>query len=435
MIENRQFRLSKFDVIGAGSIAGVIEQWVGREALRWYIAQITDEEIVVEATFYDGEVCEPAEGIESRGCFPGRSAVVSIVPTGVGCNLGGYAGDAAPATNLLAATADYLITNPNAVNASNFISMDENVLYTEGLCIDLLMKGAVDLHVPYANRVGLIVEKSCPENLDVVFNVVNTVRAVHGVELSDIVVTEETIGSHCVENESGAFVGTVDRPQVIFDACERLIRKGVNAIAITTNIQDLPPENYVKHFDGEYPNPLGGVEAVISHMIVNRFKVPAAHAPMMNCKDLDLSHPIVDARGAGEMSSVSGLACTLIGLRRAPQISGERSFRCADIVNVRNVLALVTPAGCLGGVPAIYAHKHGIPIVAVAENETILGVSADRIGIRNVIEVRSYAEAAGVLLALKRGISLESIRRPLPTHRHRFGEGARAERQYRVQFA
>jgi hypothetical protein len=54
VIENRQFRLSKFDVIGAGSIAGVIEQWVGREALRWYIAQITDEEIVVEATFYDG---------------------------------------------------------------------------------------------------------------------------------------------------------------------------------------------------------------------------------------------------------------------------------------------------------------------------------------------------------------------------------------------
>jgi len=435
VIENRQFRLSKFDVIGAGSIAGVIEQWVGREALRWYIAQITDEETVVEATFYDGEVSEPAEGIESRGCFPGRSAVVSIVPTGVGCNLGGYAGDAAPSTNLLAATADYLITNPNAVNASNFISMDENVLYTEGLCIDLLMKGAVDLHVPYANRLGLIVEKSCPENLDVVFNVVNTVRAVHGVDLSEVVITDEPVGSHCVENESGAFVGTVDRPQVIFDACERLIRKGVNAIAITTNIQDLPPEEYVKHFDGEYPNPLGGVEAVISHMIVNRFKVPAAHAPMMNCKDLDLSHPIVDARGAGEMSSVSGLACTLIGLRRAPQINSERSFRCADIVNVRNVLALVAPAGCLGGVPAIYAHKHGIPIVAVAENETILGVSADRIGIGNVIEVRSYAEAAGVLLALKRGISLESIRRPLPTHRHRFGEGARAERQYRVQFA
>ena len=147
MIENRQFRFSKFDVIGNESIADVIEQWVGRNALRWYIAQITDEEIVIEATFYDGEMFEPAQGIDGHR-FPGLTAVVSIVPTGVGCNLGGYAGDAAPATNLLAATADYLITNPNAVNASNFISMDENVLYTQGLCIDLFMKGTVDLQCP-----------------------------------------------------------------------------------------------------------------------------------------------------------------------------------------------------------------------------------------------------------------------------------------------
>ena len=87
------------------------------------------------------------------------------------------------------------------------------------------------------------------------------------------------------------------------------------------------------------------------------------------------------------------------------------------------------------GIPAIYAHKYGIPIVAVTDNDTILGVSAERVGIGNAIEVGSYAEAAGVLLALKRGISLESIRRPLPTHRHRFGESARAERRFRVQLA
>jgi Protein of unknown function (DUF3326) len=434
MIENRQFRLSRFDVIGAGSIAGVIEQWVGREALRWYIAQVTDDEIVVEATFYDGEIFESTEGIESRSRFPGRSAVVSIVPTGVGCNLGGYAGDAAPATNLLAATTDYLVTNPNAVNASNFISMDDNVLYTEGLCIDLFMKGAVDLHVPYANRVGLIVEKSSPESLDVVFNIVNTVRAVHGVEIVDVVVTPEPIGSHCIENASGAFVGTVDRPQVLFDACEKLLRQGVNAIAVTTNIQDLPPEEYVKHFEGEYPNPLGGVEAIISHLVVNRFQVPAAHAPMINLKDLELVHSVVDARGAGEMASVSGLACTLIGLRRAPQISPARSFRSADIINVHNLLAVVCPASCLGGIPAIYASKHGVPIVGVVENSTVLGVSGQRVGIDDVIEVQSYAEAAGVLLALKRGINLQSIRRPLPTLRHRFGQGAKMEKR-RVQFA
>jgi hypothetical protein len=429
VIENRQFRLSKFDVIGSDSIAQVIERWIGREALRWYISQITDSEIVVEVTFADGPRAEPGEEAGPRSWNPGKSVAVSIIPTGIGCDLGGYAGDAAPATNLLAATADYLVTNPNAVNASNFISMAENLLYTEGLAIDLFMKGTVDLHVPYANRVGLIIEKSSPEELDVVFNVVNTVRAVYGIDIVDCLITEQPIGSRCVENASGAFVGTVDRPDVLLDAAERLIRKGANAVAVTTNIQDLPPDSYVKHFDGEYPNPLGGVEAVISHLLVHRLQVPAAHAPMLNCKDLDLTHNVVDARGAGEMASASGLACILIGLRRAPQITAQRCFRPSDVLNVRNVLALVTPATALGGIPAIYAHKHGLPIVAVRENRTILGVPAAKMGFDNVIEVENYCEAAGVLLALRKGIHLGGVRRPLPTLRHGLGRAAGAEKR------
>jgi hypothetical protein len=432
VIENRQFRLNKFEVIGSDSIAQVVERWIGREALRWYIAQITDTEIVVEATFFDGEMFAPDEETADRRWHPGKSAVVSIIPTGIGCELGGYAGDAAPSTNLLATAADYLVTNPNAVNASNFISMADNVLYTEGLCIDLMMKGAVDLHVPRGNKVGLIIEKSSPEYLDVVFNVVNTVRAVYGINIVDCIVTEKPIGSHCVENASGAFVGTVDHPEVIFDACERLLKKGANAIAITTNIQDLPPEEYVKHFDGEYPNPLGGVEAVISHLIVNRFQVPAAHAPMINTKELALSDGIVDARGAGEMASASGLACTLIGLRRAPQLSLRHCFNPVDVLNVHNVMAVVSPASALGGIPAIYANKLGIPIVAVRENRTILGVPASRLGFNNVIEVDNYLEAAGVLLALRHGIHLDSVRRPLPTLRHGLGRGASREKSLRA---
>ncbi len=36
-----------------------------------------------------------------------------------------------------------------------------------------------------------------------------------------------------------------------------------------------------------------------------------------------------------------------------------------------------------------------------------------------MIEARSYAEAAGLLLALRRGISPDSLTRPLETKRHR----------------
>jgi hypothetical protein len=204
----------------------------------------------------------------------------------------------------------------------------------------------------------------------------------------------------------------------LFEACEKLIAKGVNAIAVTSNIQDLPAESYAKHFAGEYSNPVGGVEAIISRLITKRFQTPAAHAPLLNIKQLDLARNIVDARGAGEMASISGLACILIGLKRAPQIKRRPNSRVADIVNVNNLLAIVTPAGCLGSIPVLSTRKYKIPVIAVQENETILKITQSKVRLNNVVEVSNYAEAAGVVLALKKGISIESISRPLRTLRH-----------------
>jgi uncharacterized protein DUF3326 len=97
--------------------------------------------------------------------------------------------------------------------------------------------------------------------------------------------------------------------------------------------------------------------------------------------------------------------------------------------------ALVSPASSLGGIPAIYANKHGIPIVAVHENRTILGVPGEKLGLNNVIEVDNYVEAAGVLLALRKGIHLQSVRRPLPTLRHGLESGRAVEKRFRLRFA
>ncbi|HEX8145223.1 MAG TPA: DUF3326 domain-containing protein [Pyrinomonadaceae bacterium] len=417
MIKNRQHKINRSEIEEAGSLASAIERLVGRHAIRWYIAQVTQDEMVVEATTYGGELAQFNDHVGGR-YYSGRSVAINIIPTGVGCEIGGYAGDAAPVTNLLASTVDYLVTNPNAVNASNFISMDDNVLYTEGRCIDLFCQGLVDLYPTNSNKVGLIIEKSDSHELEIIFNVINAVRAIHGVEVVDYVLTDRAIGSRCVKNDSGAYVGAVDNPSVIFEACDKLVKMGANAIAITTNIQDLPLEDYAKHFAGQDPNPLGGVEAIISHLITNQFQVPAAHAPLLNFKELDLTHNVVDARGAGEMASASGLACVLIGLRRAPQIGAKPNRRIRDAVNINNLLAVVTPASCLGGVPAIYAHKYGIPIIAVQENRTVLDVTQQKIGLSNVLEVRNYAEATGVLMALRKGVSLESIARPFKTFRY-----------------
>lgn len=426
MIENRRYRIERSEISGAAGLAQAVTRTVGKNALRWYIGQVTDDAIIVEATVSEDDLHQFPDGA-SKQLYPGKSVVLSIIPTGIGCNIGGYAGDAAPITNLLASTADYLITNPNAMNASNFIGFDDDrVLFTDGCCIDLFSRGAVDLRLPYSNRIGLVVEKTSERQLDVIFNVVNTVRAVHSIDIVDVIVTPEPIGGRCVENASGAIVGSVDNPQIVFDACERLLEKGATAVAVTSNIQDVHLDDYAKHFEGEYPNPVGGVEAVISYSITNRYQIPAAHAPLMNIKPAGLTHRVVDARGAGEMASESGLACILIGLRRAAQISDRASFRVKDVINVNNLLAVVAPASSLGGIPALYAERDNIPIIAVEENRTVLDVGRAKLGMRNVIEVRNYAEAAGIILALKKGINLQSIRRPLETLRHsswNFDEG------------
>ena len=416
MIEHKQFRLKKAEADSDKHLFDRVNSLIGHRALRWYIGQILQDEMIVEATMLPDDLELPEQSIEPQ-IFPGRTAVLSVVPTGIGCEIGGYAGDASPVTNLLAGTADYLITNPNAVNASNFIGLEaNNIVYTDGCCIDSLCQGRINLYLPYSNRIGVIIERTEDRQLDVIFNILNTVKAVHGVTIADYVITDSPIGGRCFENNSGAFVGTIDHPEVVLAACERLLAKDVDAIALTSNIADLPMESYAKHFAGQYPNPIGGVEAVISYLVTRRFQIPAAHAPLINTRQFELLNNIVDARGAGEMSSVSGLACVLIGLRRAP--SPKPRGRTRDILNINNLLAVVTPASCLGGIPVLCAQQYGIPLIAVNENCTVLNVTTDDLKLDQVIEVRSYAEAAGVLMALRRGISLEAITRPLQTIRY-----------------
>lgn len=415
MIDNQRFTLKKSAVQNGSTLPAAIEEIVGWNALRWYVSEVNGNDFVVEASLSSDVGPQPSTN--GARYFTDKSAVLNIIPTGVDCSIGGYAGDSAPATNLLAGTVDYLITNPNSVNASDFIHLSNNIVYTDGCSIDQFVRGHADLHVPYANRIGLIVEKSDEWMLDVIFNVVNTARAVHGVDIVDCVITDQPIGGRCVINRSGAVSGTIDNPEAIYRACEKLIARGANAIAITSNIKDLPMSDYAKHFDGRFPNPVGGVEAIISYLIGRRYQLPAAHAPLINIKDLDLRHRVVDARGAGEFVSTSGLACILIGLRRAPQTSLDHAGAIAAALTLNNLLAVVTPASCLGGIPQLHAQAKGIPVIAVRDNETILNVTQAMLGLSNVIQVQSYAEAAGAILALKQGISLESLFRPLQTMR------------------
>jgi hypothetical protein len=105
----------------------------------------------------------------------------------------------------------------------------------------------------------------------------------------------------------------------------------------------------------------------------------------------------------------------LKGLARAPRlVPVERLDHVAPhLVTLNSVGAVVMPASCLGGIPALAAEFSDIPLIAVEENHTLLSVTNDEMNMRNVIQVKSYLEAAGVILALKQGLSLESLRRPI----------------------
>ncbi|MEK0326305.1 MAG: DUF3326 domain-containing protein, partial [Nitrosopumilus sp.] len=71
--------------------------------------------------------------------------VVMIIPTGIGCAIGGHAGDATPAAKLLAQTCEKLFLHPNVVNASDINEMPLNSLYVEGSILDRFLEGMIEL--------------------------------------------------------------------------------------------------------------------------------------------------------------------------------------------------------------------------------------------------------------------------------------------------
>jgi hypothetical protein len=152
---------------------------------------------------------------------------------------------------------------------------------------------------------------------------------------------------------------------------------------------------------------LAGAEAVISHLLSQELGLPCAHAPALSPLPLD---PDLDPRAAGEELGYTFLACVLVGLSRAPDLLTAGQARAGDL-QIEQVGAVVAPAGALGGAAVLAAAERGIPVIAV-HNPCLLQVDAHALGLE-VLNAASYSEAAGLLLALREGISPAALRRPL----------------------
>ena len=80
------------------------------------------------------------------------------MPTGIGCEIGGYAGDALPSARLLAAASGCLITHPNVINGAALYWSDPRIQYVEGYSLDRFAAGELGLRPVRQQRIGLLLD-------------------------------------------------------------------------------------------------------------------------------------------------------------------------------------------------------------------------------------------------------------------------------------
>ncbi|MEE2971401.1 MAG: DUF3326 domain-containing protein [Pseudomonadota bacterium] len=346
---------------------------------------------------------------------------VFLVPTGIGSEIGGHAGDATPAARVLAAACDRLITHPNVVNASDLNEMPDNALYVEGSAITRLMMGTAGLQPVRANRVLMIIDEHEIELFaNDTINAVNAARATYGLDCPTVVKLDPPLRMISKFTESGRAAGEVeglDRVRVVLD--ERRGAFDAVAIASVIEVDDEIHEQYF-HCDGKMTNPWGGVEAMLTHALSLQYDVPVAHSPMMEShKVADFDLGLVDPRLAAEAISLTFVQCMLKGLHRSPRIvSDPDAMREAGVLTAADVSCLVIPDKCVG-LPTLAALEQGIPVIAVAENDNLMRNDLRTLpwapGQLHIVE--NYWEAVGVMTALKAGVAPDSLRRPLAATR------------------
>lgn len=314
-----------------------------------------------------------------------------VVPTGIGASIGGYAGDAGAYARKFAKNTQ-LIVNPNVVNAGGFSAISDNMLYTEGYTLDSFFKGEINLIPSDNNRIGIIYDKAIPQDvLNVHINTQNAVKTVYGIDIYAHEITEEFVGVEFYMTDDGISVGKVNNIETIGKSCKNLLDKGCDAIAIVC-LFDEPEEANLDYANGQGADPVGGVEAIISHYISKHYKVPCAHSPAF--LDYSIYSDIVSPKSASEYITPTFLPCILLGLSQAPKITTNLT----QGINIADLDFLVMPHNSLGSTPVLEAIKQNIPVYAIKENSTELDVTKDKLNLKNIIDVETYDQALKLIL-------------------------------------
>lgn len=324
--------------------------------------------------------------------------VVLIIPTGIGCAIGGHAGDGNPVAKLIGSVCDNLITHPNVVNASDINEMPENTLYVEGSTLDRFLNGELCLQKVHYNKILVVTN---PPLRNEVLNSVSAARVTIGADISiEVLKRPLRMEGYIKDNRA---TGNIYGAEELID---QIKGRDFDALAITTEIE-VDKGVHADYFKNGGINPWGGVEAELSKIVSRALNKPVAHSPVENPEAKNFNE-VVDPRMAAEIVSVSYLHCILKGLHKAPRLLIGPPLVYRDELSLNEVDFLISPYNCFG--PAHSACLQAdIPIIVVKENRTYT-IAVQRF---KYIFVDNYIEAAGLIQAYKAGIDWRSVRRPI----------------------
>ncbi len=335
--------------------------------------------------------------------------VILIVPTGVGAAIGGYAGDALPVARAVAQVCDRLITHPNVMNGAQLYWPIANALYVEGYGLDQFAAGSWGLRPVRQNRIGLLIDQAVEPELRLRhIQAADAVRATLGLTLTDYVITDAPLQVELRLSASGASWGTIGNPDTLLRAAEILVDKaGAEAIAVVARFPDhIDEKAELDYRHGKGVDPIAGAEAVISHLVVRNLQIPCAHSPALLPIAID---PDLSPRSAAEELGYTFLPSVLVGLSRAPQfiVGSDQSPQQEDIW-ADQVDAVIIPATTCGSSTVLSLNQTKTRIITVRDNQTQIQVPDAPLGIKT-IQVNSYLEALGILVAHQAGINPSAL--------------------------
>ncbi len=335
--------------------------------------------------------------------------VVLLIPTGIGAKIGGYAGDALPVARAIAKVSDRLITHPNVLNGAQLYWSEPKILYVEGYALDQFALGKWGLTPVRSNLIGIILDQGIEPELQLRhLQAADAVRATLGLSIKDYVITDAPLGVELRTAPSGASWGTISNPGSLLRAAAKLVEQAkVEAIAVVARFPDEENSPALQNYrQGSGVDPIAGAEAVISHLIVRNFGIPAAHAPALQPLPLE---PELSPKAAAEELGYTFFPCVLVGLSRAPRLITNQSRSSLETIWADQVDVVIVPADACGSPALLGFSQLKTKIIAVAENQTRMQVTPESLGIK-AIRVQSYLEALGVIVAESAGVAFESLR-------------------------